>query len=236
MHPSVRIIALIIFAIMAYGLHGMALGATLIAALIFLSCPGLLQPHWGKSKHATVYAQADQRADRGRRYWGLIEFLKLLKRVRYILLFLMIVYAFNTPGEYLAGWYFSMTPTYEGITAGVEQALRLSLVLAGLAMLLMTTSRDQLIAGLYYLALPLRFSGLDPERFAVRLWLTLYYVEYGTISRHQNSLHQLLHLDELTDIDHSAPEKIVLMKPELKWLDFLALIGLGLIGAYSLCA
>jgi energy-coupling factor transporter transmembrane protein EcfT len=232
MHPSVRIIVLLIFAIVAYGVHGMALCFTLIVMLAGLLCLDLLKPYPENFKSAKL---TDVGYMDGR-FLGLTEFLKLLKRVRYILLCLLIVYAFNTPGEYLPGWYFSVTPTYEGIAAGAEQALRLSLVLAGVAMLLVTTSRDQLVAGLYYLALPLRLFGLDHERFAVRLWLTLYYVEHGTRFRHQNPLHQLLHLEELLDIDHSAPETIVLMKPEVRWTDVLTLIGLSLVGAYFICA
>lgn len=232
MHPSVRIIALLMFAITAYAVHGVGLAFALIAMLVCLIIVGLLMPYGAKLNENLVSDDGDQ----NRRFFGIIEFLKLLRRVRYILLFLLIVYAFNTPGEYLPVWYFAMTPTYEGIALGIEQALRLSLVLAGLAILLVTTTRDQLIAGLYYLALPMRFLGLDPERFAVRLWLTLYYVEHGTKTQPKNALHQLLNLNELIDIDDSAPEKIMLMKPELTWLDALTVVILALMGAYFICA
>ncbi|MDP2248467.1 MAG: CbiQ family ECF transporter T component, partial [Nitrosomonadales bacterium] len=150
MHPSVRVIALLMFAIAAYAVHGLGLVFTFMVMLICLIFLGLLMPHW-----TALNASPDSGDDnQTRRFWGVIEFFKLLRRVRYILLFLLIVYAFNTPGEYLPGWYFEMAPTYEGIVAGIEQALRLSLILAGLAILLVTTNRDQLIAGLYYLAFP----------------------------------------------------------------------------------
>lgn len=232
MHPSVRIIALLIFAIAAYALHGLGLVFTFIAMLICLISLGLLIPYRTVLNDTSVSDGDDQTS----RFLGGIEFFRLLKRVRYVLVFLLIVYAFNTPGEYLPGWYFEMAPTYEGVVAGIEQALRLSLVLAGLAILLVTTNRDQLIAGLYYLAFPFRFLGLDPERFAVRLWLTLYYVEHGTETHKKNALHQLLRLNELIDIDDSAPERIVLMKPELTWLDALTFVVMALMGTYLICA
>lgn len=238
MHPSVRIIALLAFAILIYQLDGIVLHFSFMSVLFCLLCfdltkptLDLIKPNWG------VHAEFEKISSKAQEptFKVLREFLKLLRRVRYILLFLLIVYAFNTPGEYLPGWYFSMAPTYEGIAAGVEQALRISMLLAGLALLLVTTSRELMIAGLYCLAQPFRYLRLDPERFAVRLWLTLYYVERSSETRHQNSLHQLIRIEDLMEIDDSAPERIVLIKPEIKWQDTLTLAGLVLFGAYLLC-
>lgn len=216
MHPSVRVIALLIFAVTIYGLHDHALHLAFILMLAGLFCWDLFKS--GRDSFA-----------------GLAEFFRLLKRMRYILFFLLIVYAFNTPGEYVPGWEFSPAPTYEGIATGLEQALRLAAILASLALLLVTTDRDQLIAGLYYLARPFRLFGLDSERFAVRLWLTLYYVEHGMKAQQRNSLQQLMHLERLVETEHTAPERIVLMKPEIRRRDILVLTCLILLGAYVLC-
>ena len=111
--------------------------------------------------------------------------LHMLKRLRWLILTMLLVYAFNTPGEYVVSWapsYWSLIPTYEGIQTGVSQCLRLCVIVAALALLLTRTSREVLIGGLYTLFKPLslfNFSSirLNPERFAVRLWLTLHYVE-----------------------------------------------------------
>lgn len=48
---------------------------------------------------------------------------------------------------------------------------------AGLSIVLSLLSREQLVAGLYTLAFPLRYLGVSRERLAVRLALTLYYAE-----------------------------------------------------------
>ena len=53
------------------------------------------------------------------------------------------------------------------------------LLLAGLAVLLAYTSRPRLIYGLYALARPLAWIGFDRRAFAVRLGLTLDYVEHA---------------------------------------------------------
>ncbi|MDP3420347.1 MAG: hypothetical protein Q8S10_05455, partial [Thiobacillus sp.] len=69
------------------------------------------------------------------------------------------------------------SPALEGVQQGVLRVGRLVLMLAGLALLLATTSRPRLIYGLYVLARPLTWLGFDRRAFAVRLGLTLDYVE-----------------------------------------------------------
>lgn len=52
-------------------------------------------------------------------------------------------------------------------------------MIAGLGVLLATTARPRLIYGLYSLARPLVWLGFDRRAFAVRLGLTLDYVEHA---------------------------------------------------------
>lgn len=107
---------------------------------------------------------------------------KVLRRSRWLLLTLLLVYAFTTPGEYLRGWD-AYVPTYEGLHQGMLQALRLTIMLAGLAWLLGTTPRQQLMAGIYRLVQPLSRFGLAVDRFTARLWLTMHYVELAPPAR-----------------------------------------------------
>jgi energy-coupling factor transport system permease protein len=108
---------------------------------------------------------------------------KLLLRSRWLLLTLLLIYACTTPGEYLHGWE-SLPLTYEGLHHGLLQAARLTVMLAGLALLLGTTPRDNLMAGIYRLIYPLQYLGISPDRFAARLWLTLHYVELERPQQH----------------------------------------------------
>lgn len=103
------------------------------------------------------------------------RFFSLLRRSRWILFSLLLVYAFATPGQEL--WPWSYAPTLEGVQDGGVQLCRLVSMLAGLSVLLTLLPREQLIGGLYSLAYPLRFVGLSSERLAVRLALTLHYAE-----------------------------------------------------------
>ena len=107
-----------------------------------------------------------------------LQLLRLLRRTRWLLAVLLLTYAYTLPGAALwptLGW---ASPSVEGVQQGALRAGRLALMLAGLALLLAYTPRPRLIYGLYGLARPLTWLGLDRRAFAVRLGLTLDYVEH----------------------------------------------------------
>ena len=105
------------------------------------------------------------------------QFFCSIKRLKWFFMVLIIIFAFNTPGEHVLTSSTSISPTYEGLTAGGMQALRIMTMLAGLSLVLACNTRQQLISGFYFLFSPLNYLGLDVARFAARLWLTLHYVE-----------------------------------------------------------
>lgn len=103
--------------------------------------------------------------------------LRLLYRSRWLMLVLLLTYSYTLPGHSFwpeLGW---ASPTIEGLQGGLVRTLRLSLILVALAVLLASTQRERLIYGLYSLARPLTVLGFDRRAFAVRLGLTLDYVE-----------------------------------------------------------
>jgi energy-coupling factor transport system permease protein len=105
------------------------------------------------------------------------QLLSLLRRTRWILFSLLLIYAYTTPGAALWAMQGVVSPTREGLLDGLLQLGRLVSVLSGLAILLELLPQTQLISGLYSLAHPLRWLGLSRERVAVRLALTLEYAE-----------------------------------------------------------
>ena len=105
------------------------------------------------------------------------KFIQLVRRTRWIMVSLMLVYAYSTPGQPLLDELGMFGPSREGLLGGVLQLTRLLAALAGLAILLEKLNRQQLIAGLYTLFAPLQWLGLSRERFAVRLALTLHHAE-----------------------------------------------------------
>jgi hypothetical protein len=106
-----------------------------------------------------------------------IELLKLLRRTRWLMAVLLLTYAYALPGALLWPTLEWASPSAEGLWQGTLRVGRLVLMLAGLAVLLAYTSRPRLIYGLFVLAKPLTWIGFDRRAFAVRLGLTLEYVE-----------------------------------------------------------
>ncbi|HYR05850.1 MAG TPA: CbiQ family ECF transporter T component [Gallionella sp.] len=109
------------------------------------------------------------------------KFIQLVRRTRWIMLSLLVIYAWSTPGQALPESLGVFGPTREGLIDGALQLVRLLAALAALAILLDRLHRQQLIAGLYTLFTPLRLIGLSRERLAVRLALTLHYAEVAVL-------------------------------------------------------
>lgn len=105
------------------------------------------------------------------------RFVLLLRRTRWVMLSLLLIYAYSTPGLALFHDLGMLSPTREGLTDGILQLTRLLASLAALAILLEHLHRDRLISGLYTLFAPLQWLGMSRERMAVRLALTLHYAE-----------------------------------------------------------
>jgi energy-coupling factor transport system permease protein len=147
MHPSLRILALILLAVFIQFAGAFVLGIVGLVLLI----PVLL-----------LYRQLLR---------------QMLKRSRWLFATMLLIFAFTTPGEYPVWWDWGIAPTYEGLRLGLLQSTRLAIMLAGLALLMGSTPRASMMAGIFPLLSPLRHVGISPERFTARLWLTLHYVE-----------------------------------------------------------
>lgn len=122
------------------------------------------------------------------------KLVQLLRRTRWIMVSLLCIYAYSTPGQVVVPQWGAWSPVYEGLQDGAAQLLRLLAALASLALLLDKLHRLELIAGLYSLFAPLRFIGVSRERCAIRLALTLHYAEVGMLrgpSRWQDVLQGL---------------------------------------------
>lgn len=159
---------------------------------------------------------------------GFAVFLVLLRRARWLLLSMLLIYAFSTPGEYIPHMPDAWAPTYEGLRAGGLQMARLVAMLAALSLLLATSNREDIMAGIYLLLQPLRPLGLDPERFAARLWLTLHYVETMPKGVFHRLRQQGWRLEDILHEEVERPDSIHLQFPAFRLTDALLLAGLPL--------
>lgn len=99
--------------------------------------------------------------------------LPLLRRIRWLLLSIAIVYLWYTPGAPLWDAAPAWMPSWEGLLAGAQRALCLVALVLAVSLLLQTTPVDQLIGTLLWLFRPLAWLGLEYERLAVRIVLTM---------------------------------------------------------------
>jgi energy-coupling factor transport system permease protein len=134
------------------------------------------------------------------------KLIQLIRRTRWIMLSLWLIYAYTTPGEPLFELPFS--PAVEGLQEGGLQMMRLLAALAGLAILLDRLHRQQLMSGLYSLFAPLQYLGMSRERLAVRLALTLHYAEVAMLRSisWQESLRSLNTGHQKPEIDNRVME------------------------------
>ena len=129
-------------------------------------------------------------------------FIYAVRRMRWLFLSLLMIYAFGTPGELIPLFPVSFSPTFEGLQLGLLQIEKLLIALAALSLLLLSSSRAQMLLGIYMLLMPFKFLGLNIERFAARLMLTLDYVEELAVK----DIYSFNQLDEI----HASVEELPL--------------------------
>lgn len=155
------------------------------------------------------------------------KLVQLVRRTRWILFSLWLIYAYSTPGQLLVDAPFA--PSREGLLEGGVQLMRLLAALAGLAILLNRLHRQQLMAGLYTLFAPLHWLGLSRERLAVRLALTLQYAEV-TMLRETRTWQEVLHsLTPENKEQHTGLRQIKLPLYRFARVDGLLLTGVVLL-------
>lgn len=101
----------------------------------------------------------------------------LLRRTRWLLLTIALLFGFATSGERLPGAVGDIGITWDGLKLGVDHVLRLVLLLASLALLHRRLGNHGVMTGLHWLLTPLSGWRDLRQRLVVRLMLVLDYVE-----------------------------------------------------------
>ena len=156
---------------------------------------------------------------------------RLMRRARFLLLTIALLFACGTPGEALLPLLGAASPTPEGLQMAAQQCARLALVLGMLALLFQYTSSSQLVAGVFGLLRP--FSALPRERVALRLLLVLQYAEEQKGEGRLRSWREWLAWLECQDGGGVAPEPVSVAVAPLRGVDF-ALLGLLFLGVTGL--
>jgi hypothetical protein len=154
MHPLIRVLCFLVFAAwLAWGgVHRLMFGAALLACLYVLVSPASIRTAG-----------------------------TMIRRLRWFLVSLLIVYGWFTPGRPLgldAGSTLApLVPTAEGLAEGLLRCAALLVIVLAVNLLLQTTSREQLLGAILGLARPFTVLGLSRERLALRMVLVMEAVE-----------------------------------------------------------
>lgn len=106
--------------------------------------------------------------------------MRLLKRVRFLLLAIVILFAGFTPGEALFIDWPRLSPSREGVQLALEHAGRVLAVVLCVAILMEGLPAQRLVGALYGLLRPFEAVGFPAARVAVRTLLVLRLVDSDT--------------------------------------------------------
>ena len=161
------------------------------------------------------------------------QFIRYVRRSRWLLLILLLVHAYSLPGVPLWSQLGVYGPSQAGLYGGLIQTWRLLLILAALAILMTRLSRTSLLLGLYRLFEPLRYLGAKPERIAVRIWLTLGYAE-GLIheTRGVTFRQRMEQLFSLPPVTQETMQPLILPEHVFSWIDLLCVLVALVLGIW----
>lgn len=152
--------------------------------------------------------------------------LRLLRRTRWLLLAIALLFSFATPGLLLLPEWGAVSPTVDGLILAGTHLARLITVVASLSLLLEYTPSDQFVGALYGLMAPASCVGVDRGRIAVRLMLVMHYVESARGGGWR---------EWLEPSAPNGPECIVLTRTPWRWHDIVA-VGVALLAVAGLLA
>jgi hypothetical protein len=96
----------------------------------------------------------------------------MIKRLRWLLLAILLVYGWWTPGESVWPDAGALSPSSEGLTLGLQRVMALVAIVAAVHLLLQSTSREQLLPAIMQLIRPVTSQQVR-ERIAVRVLLSI---------------------------------------------------------------
>lgn len=111
----------------------------------------------------------------GLRGWRALA--RSVRRMRWLLLSILILHAYFTPGNLMWPLLGGFSPSVTGLETGLERAAMLLIMVAWAVWLMQAIPPLEMAAALAWLLSPLRLVGLPVERFSRRLSLTLQAVE-----------------------------------------------------------
>lgn len=151
---------------------------------------------------------------------------RLLRRIRFLILAIVVLFAGFTPGEALVASWPELSPSREGMMLAFEHATRILSVVLCVSILMQALPNSRLVGGLYALLRPFEMIGFPADRVAVRTLLVLNYVNAEVVTDWRAWLR---------DEGESMLAPILIVRETLGWIEIVAVgvtvsvLGLGLV-------
>ena len=139
---------------------------------------------------------------------------RLLKRIRFLLAAIFILFAFFTPGQALLTDFPDISPSIEGLELALTHGGRILAVIFCVAILMQKLPPQRLVGGIYALLRPFSMLGISTERIAVRVLLTLRIAD-SDVTGHWR--------EWITATDTELPSPVIIERERLSMADWLIL-------------
>jgi energy-coupling factor transport system permease protein len=103
-----------------------------------------------------------------------LAILRMMWRLKWLCLSLLVVYGWLTPGSLL--WDGALSPSREGVLLGLYRLSYLLVLVFAAQVIMLSLKREQLVAALYQLLTPLAWSESLRQRLVIRLFLVFDFV------------------------------------------------------------
>jgi len=99
--------------------------------------------------------------------------LRIIKRMKWLFLSILVIYFWFTPGESIIGNSAAYLPTIQGVHLGILRVLSLILIIFALNYFVSAIARNRLVEAIIWLLNPLSRVGFDCRALAIRIALVL---------------------------------------------------------------
>jgi len=146
MHPVIRVICFLILSgfVVFGGVYELALGLLIVTGVVLI-----------------------------KRFQSLELSLRIVKRMKWFFLSILIVYLWFTPGSPLWDTSLPGVPTLEGVRTGLLRITSLALIIFAVNYFVTAITRTKLIEAIIWLLYPIKWFGIDNRTIALRIALVL---------------------------------------------------------------
>ena len=106
-----------------------------------------------------------------------LPFLSVVRKIRYFIFALLIIYSLSTPGEILF-YYSFISVTKEGLFLGINNSLRIINTFLTIMVLMKFIPKKFFINFIIKICYPLKYVGLNMDNFTSRIFLTFDYLDF----------------------------------------------------------